>query len=168
MFDFFKLRDSVQGLGQQLQTIRTDIQATLQQIEDVTTAPSHPDDIMAVATKWIKEKEAKYQDIFSKRIFASFVKSADILERDEFEREHLRYLNVAFDSTEVVLIGMVGADRIIDIFQEHANKMTPENHGPRNSERGAIFEKLQKKLGKLRNEEAKIINGAAEAGLSIH
>ena len=168
MFDFFKLRDSVAVLGQQLQTIRADIQATLQQIEDVMAAPSHPDDIMAAATKWIKGKEAQYQDFFSQRFFAPFVNSAAILDRDEFENERLRYLNIAFDSTDVVSIGMIGADRIIEMFQENADKIAPENHGPRNSERGAILEKLQKKLEKLRSEEAKMVNGAAEAGLSIN
>lgn len=167
MFDFFKLRDSVQDLGKQLQVIRADIQATMQQLEDVTTAPAHPDDIMAVATQWIKAKEAKYQDMFSKNIVASFSRNASILDREEFESSTLRYLNVALDSSEIALIGMIGADRILDIFKEQTQTIAPENHGPRNAERGVIMEKLHKKLEKLRGEETKIVNGAAEAGLNI-
>ena len=167
MFDFFKLRNSVQDLGSQLQTIRTGIQTTLQQIEDVFTAPAHPDDIMAAATKWITDKEKIYHTMFHERVFSVFSRSAAMFDDDQFAAKELQYSKVSFDASDMAFIGIVGAKRFLDLFQEHIDKMAPDSYGHRNAERGEVLDKLQKKLEKLRAEEAKIVNGAAEAGLNI-
>lgn len=167
MFDFLKLRESVAGLGVQLTAVRRQIEETKQQIESVIYAPAHPDDILTAATKWIKKKEAKYEDHFVDRIFNNFKNKPGRFETEEFYNDDLRYSVVSGDASDIFFIGLIGAERIISIFKEHIAKIPATEHGLRNAERGPALAELEKKMQKLRAEESKLVKGAADAGLSI-
>lgn len=168
MFDFLKLRDTVQGLGKQLGDVRKQIEETRQQIETIVYAPSHPDDIVQAAQKWLEKKQANFDSYFEQRVFRQFTSKPGRFEDDKSFSNELYYTSLIADGkADYMFIGLIGPDRILEIFKERAAKIPPGEHGLRNAERGPALAALQKKLEKLVEEEKRLIDGAASAGLSV-
>lgn len=166
--DFLKLRESVEGLGKQLGTVRAQIEETRQQIEAIVYAPSHPDDIVSAAEKWLEKKKANFESYFEQRIFRQFVSKPGRFEDEKRFSNELQYTSLIADGKEdYMFIGIVGTDRIMEIFKERASKIPPGEHGLRNAERGPALAALENKLSKLIEEEKKLVDGAASAGLSV-
>lgn len=168
ILDFLKLRESVESLGKQLVSVRAQIEETKQQIETIVYAPSHPDDIVQAAQKWLEKKQANFESYFEQRIFRQFTSKPGRFEDDKRFSNDLHYTSLIADGKEdYMFVGLIGTDRIMEIFRERAAKIQPGEHGLRNAERGPALAALQKKLAKLVEEEKKLVDGAASAGLSV-
>ena len=122
---------------------------------------------MAAATKWVKGKEKKYESYFSDRIFQHFISKPGRFENEIKLDSDLSHLSLSADAPDFAFVGLIGSDRIIEIFEEHAAKIPPDKHGLKSSERGPALAALEKTLLKLRAEEAKLVEGAAAAGLAV-
>ena len=168
MLDFFKLRESVESLGKQLTSVRAQIEDTKREIETIIYAPSHPDDIVQAAEKWLERKKANFESYFEQRIFRHFTTKPGRFEDEKQFSNDMYYTSLIADGKEdYMFIGLIGTDRILEIFKERAAKIQPGEHGLRNAERGPALAGLQKKLAKLVEEEKKLVDGAASAGLSV-
>ncbi len=168
MLDFFKLRESVESLGKQLTSVRKQIEATKQEIETIIYAPSHPDDIVQAAEKWLERKKANFESYFEQRVFRHFTTKPGRFDDEKQFANDMYYTSlIAAGKEDYMFVGLIGTDRIMEIFKERAAKIQPGEHGLRNAERGPALAGLQKKLAKLVEEEKKLVDGAASAGLSV-
>lgn len=167
MFDFLKLRQSVEGLGKRLKQVRSQIETTRREIETIVYGPSHPDDIVAAAKTWLESKERRYQEFFAEHIFLEFTARPGRFEDEEGMARDLQYKVISGDAKDFVFIGMLGSKRVLEIFKEHAAKIPANEHGLRNAERAPVIQELQLKLDKLVAEEAELVAGAAAAGLAV-
>lgn len=166
MFDFLKIRETVDGLGSKIKAVRSEIEATRQRMEFVFNSNAHPDDILTAAREWLEGLARKYDAYFSDGVFSHFNKPAAQLGTDQFTNG-LHFCHLTADASPHVFVGLIGVDRFMEIFKDHAAKMPPDSYGPKKSERGPILAELEKKLKKLLDEEAKLIDGAAAAGLNV-
>ena len=167
MFDFLKLRKSVEDLGKQLKDVRAQIETTRQKIEAIIYAPAHPEDILSAASEWVQAKEREYHAYFAERIIPHFSAHPGSLNNPAAMQEELQFTKLSAGREEFVLVGLIGSQRILEIFKEHTANMAPGDYGMRNAERGPALEALQATLAKLQATEAQLVAGAASAGLEV-
>lgn len=166
MFDFLKLGESVASLGRQLKEVREKIESTKRQIDEIVYGPSHPDDILVAAEKWLRTKEATYQKLFSERIFSVFTSKPGRFDSDKFLND-LQYARFDVNGSDIAIVSLIGTERIMQLFKEQTAKLQPSEYGLKISERGPALELLNKKLVKLQDEERKLVDGAQRAGLTV-
>ena len=97
ILDFLKLRESVESLGKQLVSGRAQIEETKQQIETIVYAPSHPDDIVQAAQKWLEKKQANFESYFEQRIFRQFTSKPGRFEHDKTFYNDWHYTSLIAD-----------------------------------------------------------------------
>lgn len=167
MFDFLKIRDSVNSLAAEVQGIRSDIEQKKQRREDLQTLPIPKAEMVAEIGAWIDAQNDATREHAQRVVNQLLNRPTKPLQ----EFNIIPLLSNPADGRHLVgqqhLLLMLG-DLIKDQLPAWLDRIDyPEVVGPPRAERMAELVKLDKEIDKLERQEAELLEQAAQAGIQI-
>lgn len=171
MFDFLKVRQSVDGLAKQVREIKSQIEAKKRKREDISTAPAARSDIRALMARMVEQRAAEHADAFGKML-AQFARRPDNIVNPQGMQQTLVLGTPAVGvapsarSLEAGLCNILG-DAVLAGLLRQVDEMPWPNEGLPHAERAPLLAKLDREIGELERELAELNGSARAAGIFI-
>ena len=169
MFDFLKIKQTVQTLADELANLRAQIETKKQRFEFLTSAPQAPEDradqidarIDAAGAEWPERLRAQLEPLQRKPLREVDAKAFPLLAITGKPDTIANFAHL-----EAAMFALFG-DQIKRAVRERIMSWDATGCGPRLAERKAEIAKLDEEIAVLERREAQLIEDARQVGVRL-
>lgn len=173
IFDFSSLKKSIQGLGQQVKTLRAQIEKLQREREDVLSAAAAKADVKAIFGTWLAAREAEFVESWRRHLdvvirrpssFNDPAKASQYLA--VFAVEPKAGLVPSPRTMDAALCAILGATVRPQLFAVIDSMRWPDEGLPM-AARAAKVAELDSRIDQLKREEAELVQAAESARIIL-
>ena len=173
MFDFGTIKKALAGYGDSLKTVRRAIEAVQREHEDVMFAPTTRADARAAMVAWVESQATVYRESITKGLLDLALNRHAIEDAGRFNESisrlplvHKRVFGPVDGPIDLFVCALLG-DILIKEFDKVLEKLPQPVDALSHEERKRKLEELDARLAGLRETEQKMLDAAAEVGMTV-
>ena len=173
MLDFGMIKKALAGYGDSLKKLRREIEAVQQEREDVLFAPTTRADARAAMAGWVESQAAVYRESTTKGLRDLAANRHVIEDAARFNESisrlplvHKRAYGPVDGPIDLFVCAVLG-DVLMKEFDKVLEKLPQPVDALSHEERKRKLEQLDARLAGLRETEQKMVDAAAEAGMTV-